>query len=89
MIKKIYYEEIPDDMMSLEQGGAYYFHLNTAKLNDNLMTDYMSYEENQLLVKNKMLGVALKRGDIKHINPNKTVISLSPQKNKTVLIAEL
>jgi len=89
-ISEIYYEEINPSTITIQKAGEFYYHFNLVGVHSMFHDEYEKYEMDQLNIRNKVIGDAIKRGDIKgSIRTDKSMIAISSLKNKVVMIAEL
>jgi hypothetical protein len=86
-IQEIYYEELDNDICSIEEAGQYYYYSNY--LDDENYPEYEKYEMNQIKLRNIIIGNAKKRGDIENVKVDSSILALSTLKNKVVLFVDV
>lgn len=88
-ITTVYYKEVNPQECSTALASEFYFHYNLMGEHPSLAQDYEEYELSQMHTRNKIIGDALKHGEIpSHPIMNSTIFGVSSVKNKTVLITE-
>jgi hypothetical protein len=88
-ISEIYYEEVDPAIIDPEFTGEYYYYFNLAKVSDELQEEFIMYEDNQTILKNKIFGLAKKRNDISYSSKLcNAMFAISSLKNKVVLITD-
>jgi hypothetical protein len=86
-ITEVYYTEINE--MTAKEAAAFYYHYNLINVSEVFHEDYIKYEENQIALRNKILGDAYKNNEIpRHPKTNTSIFGISSLKNKPVLITE-
>ena len=90
MITRVYYEEIDPSTISVQTAGEYYYYANLIGVHEMFHNAYENYETDQINIRNKIIGEAIKRGDIENsIRSDKSMVAISSIKNKVILIADL
>lgn len=87
-INKVIYERLSMDTYSEYEAGLNYFYQNAIGVNDSIDKDYIEYESNQLQMRNKVIGMAIREGN-EHPYVRSTMIGLSSLSNNTILLAEI
>ena len=89
-ITKVFYTEIDPEICSANDAAKYHYHFNFLKYHEIFQKEYEKYEEDQIKLRNKLIGNAIKSGEIsKHPKVHSTIFGISAQKNKAILITEL
>jgi len=88
-ITEVFYKEIDPNVCSMEDAAKYHYHFNLLKYHEMFQKEYEQYEEEQIKLRNTLIGNAIKSGEI--INPKvfTTIFGISAHKNKAVLITEI
>lgn len=88
-ISKVFYTEIDPEVCNSEEAARYHYHFNLLKYHEMFQHEYEKYEEEQIHMRNKLIGDAIKSGEI--INPKllTTIFGISSMKNKAILITEI
>ena len=86
-ITEVFYSTI--DEMTSKEAAAFYYHYNLISSSEVFHEDYIKYEEQQISIRNKLLGNACKNNEKpRHPNVNSTIFGISSLKSKPVLITE-
>lgn len=86
-ISKVFYEELNN---SINEAAEYYYFYNLLSSNNKIVdSEYEQYEENQINIKNKIIGKAFNSGNIpRHPKVNYVILGISPIKRKSIIISE-
>lgn len=88
-ISNVFYEEIDCDKCSIMTAGEFYYHYNLMGVHPMFVPEYEDYELSQITTRNKIIGDAMTRGDLrKHPKMNTTIFGVSSIKNKAVIVTE-
>lgn len=89
-ISKVFYKEIDPNICSTNEAAKYHYLFNLINLHEMFQDEYLQYEENQIRLRNSLIGDAIKSGEISgHPNMVSTIFGISAHKNKAVLITEV
>lgn len=88
-ISKVYYEAMDHDKCSMMETGEFYYHYNLMGVHPMFIPEYEKYEMSQISMRNKIIGDAMKCGDISiHPKMNTTIFGVSSIKHKAVIVTE-
>lgn len=89
-LSKVFYKEIDPNVCTVEEASKYHYLFNLINLHEMFQDEYLEYEENQIHLRNLLIGDAIKSGEINsHPNISSTIFGISSIKNKAVLITEI
>lgn len=89
-ITKCIYKVVAPEMCSIYEAGEYYFNQNVLGLHEKLDSEYERYEGRQMMVRNCLIGEAIKENpDVKRPALSSVVFGASSTKNNVVLVAEI
>lgn len=88
-ISKAYYKEVDPKDCSVEEAAEFYYLFNLLDTDDSLCDEYEKHETNQLKLRNRLIGEAIRNKEV----PNKPDIStaimgISTMQDKVILLAE-
>ena len=88
-ISKVYYEELDSNVCTVEEAGEFYYHFNLLDTNISFQ-EYEKYELNQINLKNKIIGDAVKNNEIVgRPRIDSSVLAISSLKNKVIVVADI
>ena len=87
-ISKVFYKEIDPNVCSTNEAAKYHYLSNLINLHEIFQDEYLQYEENQIHLRNSLIGDAIKSGEISNPKVYSTIFGISAHKNKAVLITE-
>lgn len=91
-IGDVYYEEISDQLMSVDKAADFYYLYNLMNLSEDLREEYEKYEQHQLSLRNTILGRAYNNNEgrkiPRHPKMGSSILGVSSMKNRVVLITE-
>lgn len=89
-ITEVFYTEIDPELCSVTEAAKYHYHFNLLKYHEMFQNEYIEYESNHIKMRNKLIGDAVKSGEIKS-SPKvyTTIFGISAHKNRAVLITEI
>ena len=89
-ITNVFYTEINPEVCSVQDAARYHYLFNLLKYHKIFQDEYERYEEDQIKLRNTLIGNAIKSGEINsHPKLMSTIFGISAQKNKAVLITEI
>lgn len=88
-ISEVMYEEVPEDLCTVEQASDYYFYQNVLGLDDMFTESYEKYEAGQARVRAEMFKKFRDEHSDSYPKMNTTLYGASVMKNKVILVAEL
>ena len=89
-ISKVFYTEIEPEICNSEDAAKWNYYFNLVKYDKTFWDEYEKYEAEQIKVRNKIIGDAIRSGEIGG-TPKiyTTIFGISSKKNKAVLITEI
>lgn len=88
-ISEVLYKTVEPDVCTIEKASEFYYHYNMIDTNDSCRSEYEKYETDQINIKNKIIGDALRQGELpRYPDVNSIIFGISSILNKPVLIVE-
>lgn len=88
-INSVYYEEIDPKLCTVKDAGEFYFHFNLVGQHEIFQEGYERYEQSQIALRNKVLGDAMRRGDMQtHPKVHSTAFAISSLRSKAIIVTE-
>lgn len=89
-ISKVFYTEINPETCSVNDAAKYHYLSNLLKYDESIQNEYEKYEEDQIKLRNTLIGNAIKSGEIDG-QPKvlSTIFGISAHKNRAILITEI
>lgn len=89
-ISEVFYKQISPEICSPKSASEYYFYLNCIGIDPMFHEGYAQYEEEQLCIRNHVIGEALANGEFKsHPKVGSTIFGVSTINRSAVIITEL
>lgn len=87
-ISDVFYTDIHKNDCTIMQAAEFYYYYNLID-KPCILPEYEAYEENQINIRNKILGEAINNGKLQiHPKTNTTIFGISSLKNKAILVVE-
>ena len=89
-ITNVFYTEIDPEVCTMQDAAKHHYLFNLLKYHEIFQDEYQQYEENQIKLKNAIIGNAIRSGEIS-TKPSmmSTIFGISSKKNKAIIITEI
>lgn len=88
-ITEVYYTDIPTGLCSVEEASRFTFLSNLIGVHPSFDQEYENYEVSQMKIKGRLIGDAIRRGEIKEPNLSSMIFGLSTTYERAILIIDL
>lgn len=88
-ISQVYFEQLDPNVCSAMKASEYHFYANTIGLHPKIDEAYEKYETEQMRIRNKVIGSAVRDGIIPRLKMDTTIYGVSSLRDRAIVITEI